>query len=38
VILSASLVVGQDKPAQTGKLAISVEYTGKGTVDKDHRL
>src|SRR5918993_2724299 len=36
--LSASLLAGQAGPAQTGKLAISVEYTGKGTVDTEHRL
>ena len=29
---------GQDKPAESGKLAVSVDYTGKGTVDKDHHL
>ena len=36
--LSASLLARQNQPAETGKLAISVEYTGKGAVDKDHRL
>lgn len=36
--LSANLLARQNEPAQTGKLAISVEYTGKGAVDKDHRL
>jgi uncharacterized protein (DUF2141 family) len=36
--LSATLFAGQDKPAETGKLAVSVEYTGKGTVDNDHHL
>ena len=36
--LSATLLARQDQPAQTGKLAISVEYTGNGAVDKDHRL
>jgi hypothetical protein len=36
--LSASLLAGQAGPAQTGKLAIAVEYTGKGTVDTEHRL
>ena len=36
--LSATLLASQDQPAQTGKLAISVEYTGKGAVDRDHRL
>jgi hypothetical protein len=36
--LSARLLAGQAGPAQTGKLAISVEYTGKGTVDTEHRL
>jgi uncharacterized protein (DUF2141 family) len=36
--LSSALLARQSEPAQSGKLAISVEYTGKGTVDKDHRL
>jgi hypothetical protein len=36
--LSATLLALQNQPAQTGKLAISVEYTGKGAVDNDHRL
>jgi hypothetical protein len=36
--LSASLLASQAQPAQTGKLAISVEYTGKGAVDPEHRL
>jgi hypothetical protein len=36
--LSATLLARQNQPAQTGKLAISVEYTGKGAVDNDHRL
>ncbi|HZA36486.1 MAG TPA: hypothetical protein VE505_16230, partial [Vicinamibacterales bacterium] len=36
--LSATLLARQNQPAQTGRLAISVEYTGKGAVDKDHRL
>jgi hypothetical protein len=36
--LSATLLARQDQPAQTGKLAISVEYTGKGAVDQNHRL
>jgi hypothetical protein len=36
--LSATLLARQGQPAQTGKLAISIEYTGKGAVDKDHRL
>jgi hypothetical protein len=36
--LSATLLARQNQPAQTGKLAISVEYTGKGAVDEDHRL
>jgi len=36
--LSANLLARQNEPAETGKLAISVEYTGKGAVDKDHRL
>jgi len=38
--LSANLLAGQDKPAEsaTGKLAVTVEYTGKGTVDKDHHI
>jgi uncharacterized protein (DUF2141 family) len=37
--LSATLLARQNQPAQTtGKLAISVEYTGKGAVDQDHRL
>ena len=38
VALSAHLLAGQDKPAESGKLAVSVDYTGKGTVDKDHHL
>ena len=36
--LSATLLARQNQPTQTGKLAISVEYTGKGAVDEDHRL
>ena len=36
--LTADLLARQDKPAETGKLAVSVEYTGKGTVDNDHHL
>jgi hypothetical protein len=36
--LSATLLARQNQPAQTGKLAISVEYTGKGAVDEAHRL
>ncbi len=36
--LSANLLAGKNQPAQTGNLAISVEYTGKGTVDQDHRI
>jgi hypothetical protein len=37
VTLAANLLA-QDTPAETGKLTLSVEYTGKGTVDKDHRV
>jgi hypothetical protein len=38
--LAANLLAGQDPPADsaTGKLAVSVEYTGKGTVDEDHHI
>jgi hypothetical protein len=28
----------QEKPAEAGKLAVSIQYTGKGTVDSDHRI
>jgi hypothetical protein len=38
VALSANLLARQDKPAGSGKLATSAEYTGKGTVDQDHHL
>jgi uncharacterized protein (DUF2141 family) len=38
IILSAPLLAGQDTPAETGNLAVTVKYTGAGTVDKDHRI
>ena len=31
-------LVAQDKPAESGKLAVSVQYTAKGTVDEDHQI
>jgi hypothetical protein len=36
--LSANVLAARAQSDQAGKLAISVEYTGKGTVDKDHGL
>jgi len=36
--LTSRVLLAQEKPAETGKLAVSIEYKGKGTVDKDHRI
>jgi uncharacterized protein (DUF2141 family) len=36
--LSASLRARQDQAADSGKLAVSIEYTAKGTVDQDHKI
>jgi hypothetical protein len=38
VASASSLITAQEKPAETGKLAITVQYTGKGTVDATHRI
>jgi len=35
---SAAQEPPQEKPAETGKLAVSIQYTGKGAVDSDHRI
>jgi hypothetical protein len=36
--LAARGAAAQDQPAVTGKLALTIEYTGKGPVDADHRI
>jgi uncharacterized protein (DUF2141 family) len=38
VALSASLAAGQEQAAESGKLAVAVEYTAKGSVDQDHKI
>ena len=37
-LMFSPLLFAQDKPAHSGKLAVSIQYTGQGTVDKDHRI
>jgi hypothetical protein len=38
VALSASPAAGQEQAAQSGRLAVAVEYTAKGSVDQDHKI
>jgi hypothetical protein len=38
VVLSASLVTGQEQAVESGKLAVSVEFTASGSVDQDHKI
>ena len=38
VVLSAGLFARQDPAAESGKLAVAVEYTANGTVDQDHKI
>jgi hypothetical protein len=37
-VLAPFMASAQDKPAETGNLAVSIQYTGKGTVDREHRI
>ena len=36
--LATRAVIAQEKPAETGKLAVTVQYAGKGAVDASHRI
>jgi hypothetical protein len=37
-VLPIRVLGAQDKPADSGRLAVSVRYTGRGEVDQDHRI